>query len=128
MSNRDVINALAESWASIDGKLDAYDRERDMRLSDHMRNLEFTGAYEGYQCEAEEMMRRLERRGFEIVPIKDWNDMADAPETGEFLAERQTTGDWLVVVRHDLTPTSVVNPATGLLWSPKRWRPLPSAS
>ena len=79
MSDEKAVNALAESWASIDGKLDAYNRERGVRVNDGLRNLGFTGAYEGYQAEAEEMMRRLAKRGFKIVPINVWQDIKTAP-------------------------------------------------
>lgn len=55
-----------------------------------------------------------------------WQPIETAPETGEFLAERQSMGEWLRVVRHPLYPgdQSVVNPQTGLLWCPLRWMPV----
>lgn len=56
-----------------------------------------------------------------------WFTIASAPREGEFLAERQTTGDWLKVVRNPLYPgdNSVVHPETGLMWVPLRWSGLP---
>ena len=56
--------ALAEAWASIDGKLDEF------RAGKTAPNIEdFGGHYEGYMAEAEEMMRRLQSRGYHIVPL-----------------------------------------------------------
>lgn len=54
-----------------------------------------------------------------------WQPIETAPETGEFLAERQTVGEWLRVVRNPRYPgdQSVVNPQTGLMWCPLRWMP-----
>lgn len=54
--------ALAESWASIDGKLDAY---RAGRNGD-----DFDGRFDGYNIEAAEMIERLKRRGFAVVRIQ----------------------------------------------------------
>lgn len=55
--------ALAESWASIDGKLDEF------RAGAGAKSVmdEPGGHYSGYMAEAEEMMKRLETRGFVIV-------------------------------------------------------------
>lgn len=56
--------ALAAAWASIDGKGDEFERGRlATRLDD-----EPGGHYSGYIAEAREMLRRLNLRGFEIVP------------------------------------------------------------
>lgn len=72
-NGRDLVNgwtvgsvtALAEAWASIDGKLEAFTHERttDMPLG----HPDCTGHYAGYIAEAEEMMARLAKRGFKIV-------------------------------------------------------------
>ena len=48
-----AIEALAESWASIDGKLNRPDYEME-----HM---------DGYLSDADELLFRLEKRGFTIV-------------------------------------------------------------
>jgi len=62
----DAPEALAEVWASIDGKLDAFRRERDESMEwDDSR---FTGHYIGYMEDAAEMIRRLKARGFIVIP------------------------------------------------------------
>ncbi len=58
----DRIEALAESLASIEGRLDSFRACK----ADPVRE-ETEGRYGGYMHEAEEMMRRLERRGFTVV-------------------------------------------------------------
>lgn len=63
MDNQDAFYALAESWASIDGKLEKFHACRDDAKLD-----ETAGYYIGYMTEAEEMIKRLERRGFTVVP------------------------------------------------------------
>lgn len=63
--------ALAEAWASIDGKLDAFCRERARsKVAPLDREEEgYTGHYEGYMTEAEELIARLRVRGYVIVPV-----------------------------------------------------------
>lgn len=64
----DAVDALASSWACIDGKLGAYEQERGMSLREaYQSNL--TGHYAGYQVEAVEMIQRLRKRGFDVVPL-----------------------------------------------------------
>ncbi len=55
------IEAIAEVWASIDGKL------REFALGRAGDDAE--GYYEGYLAEATEMLGRLLDRGFQVVPI-----------------------------------------------------------
>lgn len=62
-----AVDAVAESWASIDGKLDTYKRERDDPNADYKSG--FTGHFDGYQAEAEEMIRRIRARGHDVVPL-----------------------------------------------------------
>lgn len=67
-----AIEALAEAWASIDGKLDYFRREKGMKgipPVEDWRRLDWRGHYVGYIVEAEEMIRRLEARGFTIAPL-----------------------------------------------------------
>ena len=55
--------ALAEAWASIDGKIEGFrrgKREKNERVC--------FGYYEGYIAEAQEMIKRLEARGYKVVP------------------------------------------------------------
>lgn len=54
------VEALAEAWASIDGKLEKF---RDSKGAP----LEAGGHYDGYMEEAKEMIRRLRTRGFDVV-------------------------------------------------------------
>lgn len=57
------VDALADAWASIDGKLDEYRAGRNApSIVD-----EPGGHFSGYQDEAAEMIRRLEARGYTIV-------------------------------------------------------------
>lgn len=57
------------------------------------------------------------------------SDLDAAPAKGEFLAERQSTGDWLKVQRNPLYPghNAVVHAMSGVMWTPKRWCPLPDS-
>lgn len=53
------VMALADAWASIDG------RSTDFRLGRLAKKLEsYGGHFAGYEAEAEEMIRRLECRGW----------------------------------------------------------------
>jgi hypothetical protein len=56
-----AIQALAEAWASIDGKLDLYRAENDGAAE--------SGFRDGYDTEARELIERLEMRGYTIVPL-----------------------------------------------------------
>jgi hypothetical protein len=63
-----AVEALAQSWASIDGKLEPFLFERDNNIS--VFDPRCTGHYEGYMAEAETMIVRLKTRGYEIVAIE----------------------------------------------------------
>lgn len=63
------VEALAESWASIDGKLERF---RACKADAAVEQVE--QCYGGYISEAEEMIRRLERRGFALVPAASNKD------------------------------------------------------
>jgi len=57
-----AIEALADAWASVDGKVD------DFRAGKTAPSIEdFGGRYAGYMADASELMARLERRGYVIV-------------------------------------------------------------
>lgn len=64
-----TVNAVAEAWASIDGRLDQYEAERDgkVKIFDEI----FRGSYLGYQADAGELIRRIECRGFTLVPLSE---------------------------------------------------------
>jgi hypothetical protein len=67
----DATEALAEAWASIDGKSAAFRRERaraEVAILDADEEGN-TGHYEGYLVQAKEMIVRLRKRGFDIVPL-----------------------------------------------------------
>lgn len=51
----DIVRAFAAAWASIDGKLDAFELESAGMDYDDPR---YTGHYEGYMAEASELLRR----------------------------------------------------------------------
>ena len=52
--------ALAQSWASIDGKLDMFLKGKGRSET------AYGGHYGGYMAEAKEMQKRLAKRGYEI--------------------------------------------------------------
>jgi hypothetical protein len=58
--------ALADAWASIDGKLDKFRAGKDLHIEEQPG-----GHYEGYMADAEELARRLKKRGFVIVPVAE---------------------------------------------------------
>ena len=66
MIDEKALEALAEAWASIDGHLDAYRRERDGNVADPSK---YEGRYDGYQAEAAELIERLRARGFDVTPL-----------------------------------------------------------
>lgn len=62
-----AIEAIAEAWASIDGKLTPF---RHGRLSKDIEA--YGGHYAGYMADAEELLRRVQARGFaltRVVPV-----------------------------------------------------------
>jgi hypothetical protein len=63
-----AIEALADAWASIDGKVDAF------RAGKGAKSIEGEpgGRYSGYMAEAEEMLKRLLKRGFILSPAGSW--------------------------------------------------------
>lgn len=61
----DAAAALAEAWASMDGKLEAYHSDRTMTPAD----AGYTGHFDGYNIEAAELIVRLQARGFTVVAI-----------------------------------------------------------
>ena len=66
----DAKEALAESWASIDGRLGKFKegKGKEHPLSDH---------YDGYMHEAGTMIERLRKRGYVIVPVEPTAEMLD---------------------------------------------------
>ena len=54
----EATEALAASWASVDGMLDQFKAGKES--SDH------DGYYQGYLADAEELIRRLKIRGWEL--------------------------------------------------------------
>jgi len=57
----EVIERFARAWASIDGRLAEFDRERDLALPalpEDWEMKEVTGHYLGYMAEARELLTR----------------------------------------------------------------------
>lgn len=63
LQDRDAIEALADAWASIDGKVEDFRAGKGKDIEAH------GGHYAGYLADAEELMNRLLKRGFTIVPV-----------------------------------------------------------
>jgi hypothetical protein len=67
----DAIEAVAEVWASIDGKLEKFRDERAIVNGPFATSMIVKdGHYAGYMVEAEEMIDRLRARGFDVTPIR----------------------------------------------------------
>ncbi len=67
----DAITAVAEAWASIDGKLDKFIAERDIVLGGFAKSVAvIDGHYAGYMSEAAEMIDRLNARGYDVTKIR----------------------------------------------------------
>lgn len=64
--------AIADAWASIDGKVEEF------RAGKGCASIldEPGGHYSGYMCDAKEMIKRLNARGFDITPLRQ-----DSPES-----------------------------------------------
>ena len=58
-----AIEALAEAWASIDGRLAAF---RACKADPAREDVE--GRHAGYMAESAEMIRRLQARGYILLP------------------------------------------------------------
>lgn len=61
---RRAIEVVAEAWASIDGKTDRFNMCRDNEVADSA-----DGTYSGYIQEATDLIQRIERRGFKVIPL-----------------------------------------------------------
>ena len=55
-----IVERFARAWASIDGKAEAFDRERGKPIPDieDMDDSGFTGHYVGYMEDAKELLKR----------------------------------------------------------------------
>lgn len=59
------VDAVADAWASIDGKVDEYRAGKNaMSIMD-----EPGGHFSGYQADARELIERIAKRGFVLVPV-----------------------------------------------------------
>jgi hypothetical protein len=74
---RDAEEALADAWASIDGKLDEFRSGRDKTIEEQLPG----GYYSGYLEDAHAMIQRLKARGYSVVFIPDVR--AAGGDTGE---------------------------------------------
>ena len=69
-----AVEAVAEVWASIDGKLEKFRDERAIVNGPFATSsIVKDGHYAGYMAEAEEMIDRLRERGFDVTPIRSGN-------------------------------------------------------
>ena len=59
-----AVEALADAWASIDGNLDGFEKGK---LASSIEE-EPGGYYSGYLADADELAKRLLKRGFAITP------------------------------------------------------------
>ena len=72
INKRMSIEAIAEAWASIDGKLETFNLcKTDKELE------EIWGYYEGYITDSEELLTRVEKRGFTLVRKDNTNAKED---------------------------------------------------
>ena len=60
----DRVEALADAWASIDGRLGKFRKGKTAKSI-----TAYGGHYAGYMAEAEEMIERLKARGWRLVPV-----------------------------------------------------------
>jgi hypothetical protein len=60
-----TVGALAESWSSMIGELETFLSERQNVSPQNPESP--TGTYEGYMADAEELLKRLEERGYRLV-------------------------------------------------------------
>jgi phosphoserine phosphatase len=60
----DAVEAVAEAWASMDGKLEEFQKGK---TADSIES--FGGHYAGYMSDADELVDRIKERGFILVPI-----------------------------------------------------------
>jgi hypothetical protein len=58
--------SLAKTWATMDGKLEAFLAEANGTIP-HTHPA-YTGHYAGYMVEADELLLGLEADGFQVVP------------------------------------------------------------
>ncbi len=79
-TSKEMVEAVAESWASIDGKLERFREDKTGSLG------QMDGCYDGYMIEAKELLVRAERRGYAIdrvsVSVEGWRDISSAPKDG----------------------------------------------
>lgn len=61
----DRVEALADAWASMDGKLDEFRAGKGMNVREQPG-----GHYSGYITDAESLIKRLEARGFTVACLK----------------------------------------------------------
>jgi hypothetical protein len=62
---KDVIDAVAEAWASIDGKLELYQKDEASRLLD--KKGVPLGYFEGYRADARALIERIKYRGYNLT-------------------------------------------------------------
>lgn len=115
-----IVERFARAWASIDGKAEAFDRERGLLPDD-----DFTGTFEGYMEEARELLQRANcfvsttertsrREGFEegmkraaeIVRERLPHMPPDGPINTEHQAEYEALGFAMQAIRAEAERTA----------------------
>ena len=71
---KDAREAVADAWASVDGKLDAFRAGRGLPIA-----AQPGGHYVGYLCDADALIERIERRGYRLVLIHTDDEMTGVP-------------------------------------------------
>lgn len=64
-ASKEAVEALAEAWAVIDGKLEQF-----MYCREDPQLERVCGHFGGYIADAQGLLRNLERRGFTLAPIE----------------------------------------------------------
>lgn len=107
MTVSDTIERVARAWAVMDGKADKFDAGKD-HAPDHP---DYTGHYDGYMCEAEDLLTALRPgdelpNGLVVVSRRATDEMIEAA--------RETSG-WHDVQRAIVAAQVAIGPVCGWL-------------
>lgn len=118
-----AVNALAESWAEINGKLTEY--EECSKAEDYVREGELGGYCSGYRADAELMIDRLAKRGFQIAPT--WQPMDTVPKDGTVIIahDPEYGDDFVHMVYWSIALEKWTDGITPNHFDPTHWVPLP---
>src|SRR3546814_5759216 len=82
---RDRVEALADCWASIDGRQDKFRAGRDAESIEALG-----GHYAGYMHEAGEMIKRLNARGYDVMGSAERDKPCPTNRSEEHTSELQS--------------------------------------